>query len=154
MDAAHPLLKPVRVPGDVVIEQDVAALEIDPLAGRLGRGKNLDGAVSELLFRVQARTHLVAGARLHAPMDDAHAKAPALEASDEVVERVLEFREDQQSLVGIVKEALLLEYIFEPGELGFDTLILHRLRLYGERFELGHFVMHLLGILSKSNRLE
>ena len=87
-------------------------------------------------------------------MDDAHAKAPALEASHEVVERILEFREDQQPLVGIVKEALLLQHILEPGEFGLDALILHRLRLDRERFELGHFVMHLLGILGKSNRLE
>ena len=36
VDAAHALLEPVRVPGDVVVEQDVAALKVDAFPGRLG----------------------------------------------------------------------------------------------------------------------
>ena len=44
VDAAHALLQPVRVPGNVVVEQDVAELEVDALAGRLGGHEDLDVA--------------------------------------------------------------------------------------------------------------
>ena len=62
MDAAHPLLQPVRVPRDVVIEQDVAALEVDAFAGRLGGDQDLNRAVPELLLGVQPGTRFVARA--------------------------------------------------------------------------------------------
>ena len=42
VDAAHPLLQTVRIPGDVVVEQDVAALEVDAFACGLGGHENLD----------------------------------------------------------------------------------------------------------------
>ena len=42
MDAAHALLQPVRVPRDVVVEEDVAALRVDAFASRLGGHQDLD----------------------------------------------------------------------------------------------------------------
>ena len=50
VDAPHALFQPVGVPGDVVVEEDVAALEVDSLAGSLGGDQNLDVPVPELLF--------------------------------------------------------------------------------------------------------
>ena len=109
VDAAHPLLKAVRVPGDVVIEKDVAALEVDALARRLGGHQNLNLAFAELLLGVEPRARLVTRARPHAAVDAADAETPGLEALHEVVECVLELGEKQQALVCVVEEALLLE---------------------------------------------
>lgn len=50
VDAAHPLLQAVRVPGDIVVEEDVAGLEVDPFAGRFGGDEDLDLAFPELLL--------------------------------------------------------------------------------------------------------
>ena len=48
---------------------------------------------------------------------------------DEIVERVLELGEDQQALVGMVEEALGLEQLLEPRELGLGTRVLDCLGL-------------------------
>ena len=109
VDAAHPLLQPVRVPRDVVVEQDVADLKVDAFAGGLGGDQNLDRAFAELLLGVQARARLVARARLHAAVDAADAEAPGLQSVDEIVQRVLELGEEKQALIGMVEEALASE---------------------------------------------
>ena len=36
VDPPHPLLQAVRVPGDVVVDHQVAELQVDAFAGRLG----------------------------------------------------------------------------------------------------------------------
>ena len=69
VDAAHPLLQPVGVPGDVVVEEDVADLEVDPLARRLRGHQDLDRALAELLLGVEPRAGLVARAGLHPAVD-------------------------------------------------------------------------------------
>ena len=109
MDAAHPLLEPVGVPGDVVVEEDVAALEVDALAGGLGGDENLDGAVLELLLGVEPRPGSSREPVFMLPWMQPTRKPHARELLDEVVERVLELGEDQQPLVGMVEEALRLE---------------------------------------------
>ncbi len=53
MDAAHPLFEPVRVPRNVVIEHDVAALKIDAFASRFGRHQHLDRAFAKLLLGIE-----------------------------------------------------------------------------------------------------
>ena len=50
VDTAHPLFQPVGVPRDVEVEQDVATLEVDALAGGLGGDQYLDVPVLELLL--------------------------------------------------------------------------------------------------------
>jgi hypothetical protein len=62
VDTAHALLQPVRIPGDVIVEQDMAALQIDPFAGRLSCHQDLDRTVFELLLGKQPRARIVAGA--------------------------------------------------------------------------------------------
>ena len=108
VDAAHPLFEAVGVPGDVVVEQDVAALEVDAFAGRLGRHEDLDRPFAELLLGVQPGAGVVARADSHAAVDAADAEAPLDQLGDEVVERVLELGEEEQPLVRVVEEALLL----------------------------------------------
>ena len=77
VDASHPLFEPIRIPGNVVVEEDVAELKVDALARGLGGDENLNLAFAELLFGVQSRARLVAGARLHAAVDAADREAPA-----------------------------------------------------------------------------
>src|SRR5262249_6253268 len=91
VNTAHALLKPIRIPGNVIVEQDVAALEVDPFPLRLGGHQDLNGAVSELLFGEQPRAWVVAGVWPHAAMDGADAEAPGLETVYQIVKRVLEF---------------------------------------------------------------
>jgi hypothetical protein len=109
VDASHPLLQAVRIPRDVIIEEDVADLKVDALASRFGCDQNLDRALPELLFRMQACAGLVAGTRLHAAVDAAEAKTPGLQSVHEVVQRVLELGEQEQALLGTIEEALLLK---------------------------------------------
>jgi len=45
------LLGSVGVPGDVVDDGNVTDLEVDALAGGLGRSQDLDGPLSELLLK-------------------------------------------------------------------------------------------------------
>ena len=59
VDAAHPLLEAVGVPRNVVIEQDVADLKVDPFARGLGGHEDLDLAFAELLLGVEAGARLV-----------------------------------------------------------------------------------------------
>ena len=82
MNAAHALLKPVRIPGNVIVEQDVAALQVDPFTSRFSGYQDLNGAVSELLFGKQPCAWLITGAGPHATMDGADAEAPDLQTVD------------------------------------------------------------------------
>ena len=129
VDAAHPLLEAVRVPGDVVVEEDVADLEVDALARRLGGDQDLDLAFPELLLGVEARARLVARARLHAAVDAADAEAPRLQPIHQIVQRVLELGEEEQALVRVVEEAFLLEQVLELRELGLGAGVLDGLGL-------------------------
>ena len=81
MNAPHALFQPVRVPGDVVVEEDVAALEVDALSGRLRGHQDLDPAVPELLLRVQPGTRLVTRTRPHAAVDASHSEPQAFRRS-------------------------------------------------------------------------
>ena len=58
MDAPHALLKTVWVPGDVVVEEDVANLEVDALAGGLSGHQHLDRALAKLLLDVVLRERI------------------------------------------------------------------------------------------------
>ena len=154
VDAAHPLLEAVRVPGDVVVEEDVADLEVDALARGLGGDQDLDLAFAELLLGVEAGARLVARARLHAAVDAADTEAPGLEARHEVVQRVLELGEEEQALVRVVEEALLLEQRLEFRELGLRARILDGLGLDRQASQLLDFLAHVVGAPCERDRLE
>ena len=80
VDAPHPLFQAVGVPGDVVVEEDVAALEVDALAGRLGGHQDLDVPLTELLLHEEPGPRLVPRPCLHSAMDLPRAESPELEA--------------------------------------------------------------------------
>ena len=106
MDATHTLLEPIRVPRDVVVKEDVANLKVDALAGGLGCDKNLDLALPELLLRVDSSAGFVARARLHSAVDATNSEAPLFKLLYQVVESVLELREEKQAreLIALRKE--------------------------------------------------
>src|ERR1035437_1392816 len=55
VDAPEALLDAVRVPGQVVVDHEMSALEVDPFAGGVGREQNRDiGVGLEELLRLQA----------------------------------------------------------------------------------------------------
>src|SRR6266540_2166014 len=94
MDSPKPLLDPVRIPGQVVVDHQVRTLEVDALAGRVSRDKHADfRALTERLLRFTA--HLP----LEAAMDLDHGFALPEQRADafgEVVERVAVLGEDDQ----------------------------------------------------------
>ena len=75
MDAAHSLFQAIRVPRDVVVEQDVAALQVDALTGRFGGHQHLDRALAELLLGVEPGARFVARAGLHPAVNAADPEA-------------------------------------------------------------------------------
>ena len=154
VDAAHPLFEAVGVPGDVVVEQDVAALEVDALASRLGRDEDLDRPIAELLFGVQPGAGVVPRADPHAAVDTADAEAPLDQLGDEVVERVLELGEKEEPLVRVVEETLLPHHVLEARELRFHPACLDSLCLHGEFFEFGDLGPHVLGVPGERDRLQ
>ena len=121
MDTAHPLFEAVGIPRDVIVEQDVAALEIDALPGCLGRHEDLDRPLAELLFGVQPGARVVPRADPHAAVDRANAEAPFDQLGDEVIKRVLELGEEEKPLVRVFEETLLLHQVLEPRELRFHS---------------------------------
>ena len=154
VDAAHALLQPVRVPRDVVVEQDVAALQVDAFAGRLGGDQHLDLAVAEPLLGVQPRPRFVARARLHAAVDAARGEAPRREPLQQVIERVPELGEDQQPLIRPVEEPLIPHDRPQPAQLRLAARGFDRLRLPRQAAQLGRFLPHLRGVAGQRDRLQ
>ena len=154
VDAPHALLEAVGVPGDVVVEEDVADLQVDPLAGRLGRREYLHRALAELLLGVKPRARLVPRTRLHAAVDDRHLETPRVEFLDEVVERVPELGEEDQPLVRPVEESLAPQEFFELGELGLDARAFDVLGPDGQGAELGDLLAHPVRVAGQGDRIE
>ena len=81
VDAAHALLQPHGVPGDVEVDHEPAELEVDPLAGRLGRDQDL-GLLLELALGVDAGARRVAVADLHPAVDLRDRQSPLAELAE------------------------------------------------------------------------
>ena len=152
VDAPHALLQPVRVPRDVIVEEDVADLEIDALAGGLSGHQHLDVAIAELLLGVEACPLLVAGTGAHPAVNLARAQPPRLQALHQVVERILELGEDEQALGWIAKEALAFQEFVELSQFRFLTSRLHALRLIGQPLEVGNLRIDLAGVACQRHR--
>ena len=97
VDAAHPLLQPVGVPGDVVVDHQVAELEVDALSGRLGGHHDLGALPEEALL-------LDPLGELHPTVDDWATSKSSGQVLHEVVERVLVLGEDQQLLAAVLPQ--------------------------------------------------
>ena len=166
VDAAHPLLKASRVPGQIVIEQDIAALQVDAFAGSLGGdedlGATLARAVAEFLLGAKPGAGLVPGAGLHAAVDALDGETPFPQFQDEVIEGVAELREDEQAAIRVGQEVLALKElgvlprddVMQPFELGLGAGLLDGLRIPRMLFELGDFLMHELRILGQRDGRE
>ena len=101
VDAPEALLQAVGVPRQVVVDHEVGALQVDTLAGGVGRHE--DAHVGVLLERLLRAVSLVAR---HAALDGEHRAGVAQERADlpgEVVERVLVLREDDELLAAPVR---------------------------------------------------
>ena len=129
MDPPHPLFQPVRVPRDVKVKQDVAALEVYPLSRGFGGYQDLNIPVLELLFDVDPSPRFLPGAWVHPAVDIAGPESPGLQLFHQVVQGVPELGENQEPLVGIIEEPLLLEDAVEPVEFRLRAGLLDRLRL-------------------------
>ena len=84
-------------------------------------------AIPELLLGVEARARVRRGAGLHAAVDDSRPEAPlACESrpSGEVIERVLEFGEDEQALSGWSKKPCSWRSCLEARQLGLRSGVL------------------------------
>ena len=97
VDAAEALLEAVGVPGQVVVDHQVGALEVDALAGGVGGEQHLHfRVVPERLLRL----HPLLAA--HAAVDHDHGLLAAQQGRDaglEVVQRVAVLGEDDELLV-------------------------------------------------------
>ena len=76
MNSPHSLLQSIRIPRDVVVEQNVAALEVDTFSCCLGGDENLSCSFAELLFSVEPRSSLVPRTDVHPTVDRAYSEIP------------------------------------------------------------------------------
>jgi hypothetical protein len=130
----------------------VTDLEVDALSGRFGRYEDLDGPFTELLLGKQAGPGLVSGPGLHAAVDEAHPEPPAAQLLDQVVKRVLELGEDEETLLGAVKEPLAVEQVAQLGEFRLSPGFLHRASPTDEGLQFRDLLPHLLGVLRQGDR--
>ena len=100
MDAAHPLFKPVGVPRDVVVEQDMAALEVDAFACRLGATSIWIAPSRNCCSAVEAGAGSSREPGFMPPWMTADSEAPSFSLLNEIVEGVLELGERSEPLVG------------------------------------------------------
>ncbi len=96
VDASEPLLQASRVPRHVVVDHQVAELEVDALAGRLGRHAHL-GLGAELFLGP------LPFVRVHAAVDLARRVAPAAQVLLDVVQRVAVLGEQQQLAAAVLQ---------------------------------------------------
>ena len=117
VDATEPLLQSVRVPRQVVVDHQVGPLQVDALAGGIGRDQDLDlGLVLESLLG--AASHFAT----HAPGDGDHRFVLAKQGSElgaEVVQGVLVLGEDDQLAKAaiLVMHDVLLQDLLQLGPL-------------------------------------
>ena len=81
-------------------------------------------------------------------------KPQILKMLHQVVERVLELGENQQSLVGAFKEAFLPHDLAKMSEFRLVVRALNCLRLFGQIQEFSDFFTYMLGIAGQSDRLQ
>ena len=154
VNAPHALFQPVRVPGNVIVEEDIAALQVNAFTRSLRRDKYLDGSIPELLLGVQSGSRLLSGARFHAAMDEPYPKTPCFQTIDQVIEGVLEFSEKQESLLGMVEEAFTMKQIFQAGQLCLCATPFNALGHGRKAVEFLDLLPHLVGVTRQSDGFE
>jgi hypothetical protein len=101
VDAAHALLQPRGIPGDVVVDHPPAELQVDALARRVGGDQEARPAFFEQ--PAEARHLALALLEIHAAVDarDLLGVAQALQSAHQELQGVAVLSEDDQLLVGI-----------------------------------------------------
>src|SRR5207249_2187585 len=89
MDAPHALFQAIRVPGDIIVDHQVAELEVDTLTGCFGSKADLGRFVKPL-------GSLTSKYRVHPAMNLASRIPPLLQVAAQVLQRVAMLGEDQQ----------------------------------------------------------
>ena len=113
VDAAEALFQARRVPRHVVIDHQVAELEVDALAGSLGRDADLPGVRKSSWARLPLM-------RVHAAVNFAGGSSPTSRVLPEILQRVAVLGEDQQLAAAILKfiELRSLKALAQGLELG------------------------------------
>jgi hypothetical protein len=76
MYAAHALFEAIGIPWNIIVEKDIADLEIYPFACRLSSSENLDPTLPKFLLRIKACPRFVTRTRPHSAMNAPDFKAP------------------------------------------------------------------------------
>src|SRR5271165_4914051 len=98
------------IPRNVVVDHEPAELKVDPFTGCLSRRHDL-AAFTELALRIDAATGSVAVADLHATVNLRNGEVPFVpHLLDEVIERVLMLREDQELHLRIIEYTVFSQY--------------------------------------------
>ena len=148
VDAAHALLQPDGIPWDIVVDHQPAELQVDPFAGGFGRHEDL-GGFAELALGENAGAGRVAVANLHATVNLRHAEAPFAQFAErasvlavraEKIQSVFMFGEDEQFHLRVGEDAVFLDEVTQPDELGFDFALFQIHRLVNELPELSDFI--------------
>ena len=72
VDAAHALFQAVGVPGNVVVKEDITAVQVDAFPGGLGGGQYLGLQVPKLALSMESGAGFVPPSRFHTTMDETH----------------------------------------------------------------------------------
>jgi len=115
VDAAHPLLQPRRVPGDVVVDHQPAELEVHALARGVGADQVLGSAVG--VWRAEQLHLAVALDVVHAAMQPRHlaGEADRLQPVGQVICRVAVLGEHEHLLVAEPRVPHGLQQLLELG---------------------------------------
>ena len=139
---AHPLLEPHRVPRQVVVDHQVAELEVDPLPGCFGGD-------ADLLVQAEVLLDLLAFRGRDAAVDRADRVAPLAQVVLKVGQGVTVLGEDQQPAAAVFQLAQLglLQAGLERGELAFGAHLPDPVGVADQLPQLGHLGPQRLDLL-------
>ncbi len=109
MDASHPLLQPVGVPGNIVVKENIANLQVNTFSSRFSSYQYLDGTLTKELLGIETGAGLITRPRAHPPVDISDTEPPSFKLIHKVVECISKLRKYQKTLLWIGKETLLMQ---------------------------------------------
>ena len=124
VDAADALLDPHRVPRQVVVDEEVAELEVEALAADFGRQQHVD-RVGIFLGQREAAAQIGPLLVRHIAVDQPDPQTRALPCGVEVAQRVAEGAEDKRLVVGQL--ALVVRILTKASTFGSRGIEVARL---------------------------
>ncbi|MPM59186.1 hypothetical protein SDC9_106026 [bioreactor metagenome] len=112
MDSSHALFQPDRVPWNIVVDHKPAKLKVNAFTCSLGCDHYL-GIFPECFFRINPGSGLIEASYFHATVDLGDCKSPALKFFNKKVQSLFMFREQQKFHLGIIKNPLFVDHLFE-----------------------------------------